>query len=464
LAEVAESVQLTSRVCTADEMSGSSYFRVKTINRTTCSSSQAKLKLVDRSLVEDGNLINMGARQHVWNIKDRLAVVSENGVNLALYRYDAFGRRISRSMDPDAYGVRTIRYLYERWNVVAEYETQPGDHTGTADLKRRNIWGPDVSGSFQGAGGVGGLLMVENRESSPTKTLYYAYDGNGNVACLFEQNELWGWTEVAATYAYDPFGRLAYADGPAAEWNKWRFSTKIQDDETGWNYYGYRYYDAVAGRWVNRDPIWERGGINLYGMVGNDAVNRWDYLGLLDLNLFPNSGKDKEICCSANKAGNNEKDKITVGGHGNPSGMIDSNGNPLSADKLAGMIKANPKFASGSPILLASCNTGGDAGGSANYAQQLANATGRTVYAPNAYVAYYPDGQTTLTKDATAKTCCKGKDDGNYLRFEPQTSTSPSPTSPTQPTPQTPSPSQPNPTPQTPTPPTPTQQTPSNPR
>jgi hypothetical protein len=33
--------------------------------------------------------------------------------------------------------------------------------------------------------------------------------------------------------------------------------------------------------WLNRDPIGERGGINLYGMCGNDAVNRWDILGRL---------------------------------------------------------------------------------------------------------------------------------------------------------------------------------------
>ena len=45
-------------------------------------------------------------------------------------------------------------------------------------------------------------------------------------------------------------------------------------------YYGYRYYDPVTGRWPNRDPIEERGGANLYGFVGNDGVNSWDYLGM----------------------------------------------------------------------------------------------------------------------------------------------------------------------------------------
>jgi RHS repeat-associated protein len=44
-------------------------------------------------------------------------------------------------------------------------------------------------------------------------------------------------------------------------------------------YYGYRYYAPQTGRWINRDPIEERGGINLYGFVGNDGVSQWDYLG-----------------------------------------------------------------------------------------------------------------------------------------------------------------------------------------
>jgi hypothetical protein len=44
-------------------------------------------------------------------------------------------------------------------------------------------------------------------------------------------------------------------------------------------YYGYRYYDPKTGRWPSSDPIEEEGGINLYGFVGNDGVNKWDLLG-----------------------------------------------------------------------------------------------------------------------------------------------------------------------------------------
>ena len=43
--------------------------------------------------------------------------------------------------------------------------------------------------------------------------------------------------------------------------------------------YGYRYYDPVTGRWPSRDPIGERGGVNLYTFVGNDGVGSFDYMG-----------------------------------------------------------------------------------------------------------------------------------------------------------------------------------------
>lgn len=40
------------------------------------------------------------------------------------------------------------------------------------------------------------------------------------------------------------------------------------------------FYNPVQGRWCSRDPIEERGGVNLYGFVENDAVGKNDYLGM----------------------------------------------------------------------------------------------------------------------------------------------------------------------------------------
>ena len=49
----------------------------------------------------------------------------------------------------------------------------------------------------------------------------------------------------------------------------------------GFSEYGYRYCDPVTGRWPSRDPIGEeRGGVNLYGFLSNDALHQIDALGL----------------------------------------------------------------------------------------------------------------------------------------------------------------------------------------
>jgi len=50
-------------------------------------------------------------------------------------------------------------------------------------------------------------------------------------------------------------------------------------------YYGLRFYNAETGRWINRDPIGERGGLNLYSFVLNDHVNQIDPFGFCALTV-----------------------------------------------------------------------------------------------------------------------------------------------------------------------------------
>ena len=42
------------------------------------------------------------------------------------------------------------------------------------------------------------------------------------------------------------------------------------------------FYNPTSGRWLNRDPIEERGGNNLYAVLDNDTVERHDALGKCD--------------------------------------------------------------------------------------------------------------------------------------------------------------------------------------
>jgi len=146
-----------------------------------------------------------------------------------------------------------------------------------------------VSGSPQGAGGVGGLLGLvvwgEGPDLSRVATSWHlaVADGNGNVTALVDAAT----GTVTGRYEYGAFGEPLRASGPAAGLNPFRFSTKYQDDETGFLYYGYRYYNALTGRWLSRDPIQESGGINMYAFVQNEPISKFDLLGEADKNIPP---------------------------------------------------------------------------------------------------------------------------------------------------------------------------------
>jgi RHS repeat-associated protein len=214
---------------------------------------------------DDGNLTSDAggnthgsARTYQWDAQNQLRQVSSGAV--AAYRYDPHGRRISKTA-----GGSTTWFLYDGWNLIAEYQS------GT--LTRTHLWGLDLSGTTQGAGGVGGLLCT-----SIGGTKYYPlYDGNGNICQYLD-----GSGGIAAHYEYSPFGHLLNTPGTGStpvSFN-FRFSTKFNDSETDFYYYGYRYYSSWMGRWINRDPIAEKGGINLYAMVKNNAIGYVDYLGM----------------------------------------------------------------------------------------------------------------------------------------------------------------------------------------
>jgi RHS repeat-associated protein len=105
---------------------------------------------------------------------------------------------------------------------------------------------------------------------------FSAFDGNGNVVTLVKAAD----GTISAQYEYGPFGEVIRATGPMAKANPFRFSTRFDDDETDFLYYGYRYYNPSTGRWISRDPMEEQGGLNVYGVAANDAVDEYDSLGL----------------------------------------------------------------------------------------------------------------------------------------------------------------------------------------
>jgi len=147
-----------------------------------------------------------------------------------------------------------------------------------------------------------GLLMW--RDYTSNQSYYPSYDLNGNVTGLLNSSGVY-----VAWYEYAGFGKVLTEGGAMKDSNPMRYSTQYTDDDaarergdgeaagfarraesagapwasrrqTGLVYYGLRYYDPGKGRFLNRDPIGESGGMNLYRFVGNNPVDRVDVWGL----------------------------------------------------------------------------------------------------------------------------------------------------------------------------------------
>jgi RHS repeat-associated protein len=236
----------------------------------------------------NGNLLNDDRNTYTWDADIHLLAV-ETGISSGAengkpntnklrtkFAYDALHRRVARlEMRPKTGTPKTeheqtlTHFIHDGWNVLEERSTHLNSQI--THLKS-HTWGHDVSGKPQGAGGIGGLLSSRNTETGTRANFHY--DSNGNIVLLTdsEGNE-------SARYAYDAFGKTMLATGPMAQENKYRFSTKPAEETSGLCYYGYRYYSPELGRWLSKDPIAERGGVNIYCLLNNDPTIALDKLG-----------------------------------------------------------------------------------------------------------------------------------------------------------------------------------------
>ena len=244
-----------------------------------------------------------------WDINNQ-QISATVGSDSATYQYDALGRRTKRSETLGGVTTNTW-FLTNGWNVELE-------HNGS-NYTTRQTWGLDLSNTLQGAGGVGGLVMVEELPTSGAAPVpsFPTYDGNGNITTWVNASGT-----VTARQRYDAFGNIVEQTGTTP--SNYGFSTKPMEKVTGLHYYGYRHYDPLTGRWPSRDPIGERGGINLYAFVGNNGVNSWDYLGMA-------GGAARLGCCGDTQLTSNadrccDGKKIYRPGGSGPRGAFDPTG------------------------------------------------------------------------------------------------------------------------------------------
>jgi len=104
---------------------------------------------------------------------------------------------------------------------------------------------------------------------------YYTRDHLGSIREVTGTNEV-----VQARYDYDPYGQQTLVSGTLTV--DFGYTGLYIHQPSGLLFASYRPYIPPLGRWASRDPLAERGGINLYGYVLNDPVNYVDPLGLVN--------------------------------------------------------------------------------------------------------------------------------------------------------------------------------------
>jgi RHS repeat-associated protein len=177
-----------------------------------------------------------------------------------------------------------IHFVYDGNLVIQERDI---NNQPQVTYTRGNDLSGQTGSALNGAGGIGGLLARSDRNqvipglvtsggvSEFGTHSYYHADGNGNVTMLIAASQM-----IVAKYLYDPFGNTLAKCGLLADVNNYGFSSKEWNGNSGLYYYQYRFFDPNLQRWVNRDPLGERGGFNVYEFLENNPVVTIDFLGL----------------------------------------------------------------------------------------------------------------------------------------------------------------------------------------
>ncbi|MDY0167567.1 MAG: RHS repeat-associated core domain-containing protein, partial [Thermoguttaceae bacterium] len=217
--------------------------------------------------------------RYTWDFDNRLlaADVDQDGTAECAYRYDALGRRVSKTV-PDGEGsattvfvgsIQALAYSPHAKQVVAEYAADAAPGSPASKFVYAEYIDEPV-------------LMV--RLDGPAETHYYYHQNSlYSVAALTDATGA-----VVERYAYSAYGRPLFFDAAAnlldpqasTIGNPYLFTGRRLDEETGLYYYRNRMFDAELGRFVSRDPIgYEAGDVNLYRYVYNRPITLVDPTG-----------------------------------------------------------------------------------------------------------------------------------------------------------------------------------------
>jgi RHS repeat-associated protein len=201
-----------------------------------------------------------------YDALDRLIIVADQ-VQKTVYDYDDSHRRLAKTV----FSWNGTTWLPEQ---KVYYLYQGSHEIGSYDREGRNIE-LRVLGQSSFGSEIGAAVALEVGKES------YALisDSTGNIVGLIKAND----GSPYETYRYSPFGDEQIFDklGNLVEEaiNPWRYASKRKDPETGFIYFGRRYYDPEIGRWLTTDPAGFADGMNLYVFNHNNPLRYIDQDG-----------------------------------------------------------------------------------------------------------------------------------------------------------------------------------------
>ncbi len=235
---------------------------------------------------EQGNLLQTVPNQMLtWDYHNRLSTMQLTASNkpeystyhqtVDHYRYDARDqRRVKLSAqltDPDKQ-IWTVTelvdlgvYQYER---IYQRQGKSGELRLVSSCERLHLTDDRYC--------IATYMMSSSTNSN--NTLIFHLDDHINSVTIDTDSR----GQPLVIESYLPFGDSAYQvaiDAQMLKDKQFRYSSQQRDQSSDLYYYGERYYAPHLGRWISTDPIGRKGGLDLYGFVGDNPVSLFDLFG-----------------------------------------------------------------------------------------------------------------------------------------------------------------------------------------
>ncbi|WP_337271243.1 RHS repeat domain-containing protein [Oryzifoliimicrobium ureilyticus] len=379
-------------------------------------------RLIERRVERDG--FRPQRWRYSWDVHDRLVGVTTLEGEEWLFRYDPFGRRVSKvrrfaeqerhaaalrwpslvggdgvplatrpaheSATPtDAVPTVGTAYLWDGDHMAAEAPLHLDGHVAWDEATHWHFEENSHRLLAKQLPSDEMLAVVCDHLGTPKEM----FDDKGDLVWAAD-HQVWGAIRTTRT-----FGKLAVVAKHGREPDElacpWRFPGQYEETETGLYYNRHRHYDPLTGQYASPDPIGLAGGDRPQGYVSIPSL--WsDPLGLAAAGPVNFMGDADQFFRNASRRPASNVDPnggFDVVAHGDPNLIeIMTPRGPIAVDHrtAAVMIKNSPGYNPGTSVRLLSCSTGACSTG---FGQNLANKLGVPVTAPTDLLWAYPDGR-----------------------------------------------------------------------